>query len=117
VWLLVPLISVFLIRAAHTYFVTSVSIATRCMTRTARSCQIACTAGHIQQRGDVALNLSSAAAQILMSDDYDQIFFSVPMILASFWPAMLHLFSLCLLSGFLITVIFQQRYSGKSRPG
>lgn len=78
VWLLVPLISVFLIRAAHTYFVTSVSIATqvydRMLTDIAKSLAQQVT---YNQRGGAVLNLSSAAAQILMSDDYDQVFFSV----------------------------------------
>ena len=78
VWLLVPLISVFLIRAAHTYFVTSVSIATQVYDRTltdiAKSLAQQVTYNQI---GKAALNLSSAATQILTSDDYDQVFFSV----------------------------------------
>jgi len=78
VWLLVPLISIFLIRAAYTYFVTSVSIATQvydhALQDLAKSLAQQVT---YDQRGAAILNLSSEAKKILVSDDRDQIFFSV----------------------------------------
>lgn len=77
-WLLVPLISVFLMRAAYTYFFTAVGIATqvydRTLTDTAKSLAQQVT---YNQSGEAVLNLSSAATQILTADDYDQVFFSV----------------------------------------
>lgn len=78
VWLLVPLISVFLMRAAYTYFFTAVGIATQVYDRTlidmAKSLAQQVT---YDRSGNAVLNLSRAAAQILVSDDYDKVFFSV----------------------------------------
>ena len=77
-WLLIPLISLFVARSAYTDYVTSPNIASRVYDRSLNS-----TARSIAQQilfdanGTPSINLSNRALETLLSDDMDKMFFSV----------------------------------------
>lgn len=78
VWLLVPLISLFAARSAYTYFVSAPELSTRVYDRALEGLARSLT-NHVayDRDGIPSLSLPDMASQILLSDDNDEIFFSV----------------------------------------
>ena len=78
IWLLVPLIILFVARSAYTHMVTSPNIATRVYDRSLND--LAKTLAQqitFDNHGTPSLKLPDAALLILLSDDTDKVFFSV----------------------------------------